>query len=111
MELDEEARIWLKEGVNVDHYFKRFKGNFKEKKYNSATPPEAYFPNSSSCKNFGEFISSTIAEKIQSGTISVWAGVRWEIVSHHTLFSPLQSSIQRSRGAKFSQHMVRIQWT
>lgn len=28
MESDEEARMWLKEGVNVDHYFKRFKGNF-----------------------------------------------------------------------------------
>lgn len=77
MELDEEARMWLKEGVNVDHYFKRFKGNYKGKNYNSATPPEAYFPNSCSCKNFGEIISTTIAEKIQSGPILVWAGVRW----------------------------------
>ena len=53
MESDEVARMWLKEGVNVDHYFKRFKGNFTGKDYNIATPPEAYFQNFSSCKNFG----------------------------------------------------------
>lgn len=75
MGLDEEARKWLREGVNVEHYFRKFKGNFKGKNYDCATPPEAYFPNSSSCRHFGGFISSTIIEKIKSGTILVWGKV------------------------------------
>lgn len=29
MGLDEEARKWLREGVNVEHYFRKFKGIFK----------------------------------------------------------------------------------
>lgn len=54
------------EGVNNEHYFRKFKGNFKRQNYDCATPsPEIYFPNSTSCRILGEFISSAILEKLK----------------------------------------------
>lgn len=38
LELDVEARMCLKEGVNVKHCFRKFKGNFKGKKHECPSP-------------------------------------------------------------------------
>ena len=53
LELDVEAKVWLKEGVNVEHYFKKFKGNFKGKSYDCATPQRFIFLTLQLVENLG----------------------------------------------------------
>lgn len=75
MGLDEEVRKWLREGVNVEYYFRKFKGNFKGKNYDCVILFEVYFLNLFSCRYFGGFIFFIIIEKIKSGVILVWGKV------------------------------------
>ncbi|XP_062568476.1 uncharacterized protein LOC134230659 [Saccostrea cucullata] len=70
--LPENVVRWISEGVNVQDFFQTFKGNFKGKAYNSAEPPRAFFNNSTTCKNYLEFISREILNRLQSGSIRLW---------------------------------------
>ena len=62
-------------GVHISDFFVPFKGDFQGKFYNSATPPAAFFPNSKSCLDFVEFISSTILDRVKNGSLLVWEKV------------------------------------
>ena len=62
-------------GVNISDFFVPFKGDFQGKFYNCATPPAAFFPNSKSCLDFEEFISSTILDRVKNGSLLVWGKV------------------------------------
>ena len=48
---------------------------FQGKFYDSPIPPSACFPNSKSCQEFTDFISSTISQRLANGSISVWGKV------------------------------------
>ena len=72
---DNEVKSWIKDGVDVKKYFRKFKGNFKGKAFDSIEPPLAYFPNSTSCRQFGHFIASTLRERLENGSISVYGKV------------------------------------
>jgi len=50
-------------------------GNFKGTSYNSPSPSSIYLPNSSSCIDFGDFIASTLLERLENGSLSVWGEV------------------------------------
>lgn len=62
---------WLHHGVNVHDFFRRFKGNFKGRAYDSSIPPRQYFPNSYSCVQHVEFICSELCERIATGAIKL----------------------------------------
>ncbi|XP_035662114.1 uncharacterized protein LOC118406291, partial [Branchiostoma floridae] len=56
-------------------FIQPFSGCFKGKKYDSAFPPPAFFPNSRSCIPFAKFVSDTIRSRIVSGAFSIWGRV------------------------------------
>ncbi|XP_064641919.1 uncharacterized protein LOC135496488 [Lineus longissimus] len=62
---------WLTDGVNVDDFFRPFKGNFKGESFDSDTPPSRYYPNSNSCQQFGEFIASELQQRVKTGAMEL----------------------------------------
>ena len=62
---------WIKEGINVHDFFKSFKGMYKGNYYCSDTPPPAYFANSPVCKNWVGFVSETLEERLQNGSMKL----------------------------------------
>lgn len=72
---NEEVLGWLKYGVNVNDYFKHFKGNFKGKAYDSNLPQRIFLYNASICKGFKDFIIEALSERVQNGSMSVWGKV------------------------------------
>lgn len=56
---------WIKNGVDVLPFFRRFKGNLKGQSFHSDKPPKQYFQNSSHYENFVPFIKSHLLEKIK----------------------------------------------
>lgn len=67
----DRIRHWLKDGVDAREFFKPYKGKFKGKMYDSAEPPETFFPNSSTCIGFESFIAEKLEEGIRNGAISL----------------------------------------
>ena len=67
----EEVLSWLKNGVDVQQFFKHFKGNFKGQHFNNDLPPQIFLPNAPSCIGFGNFIIETLIERILNGSMSV----------------------------------------
>lgn len=70
-----EILSYLRDGVDVNSFFAPYKGDFQGKFYDSPIPPSACFPNSKSCEEFTDFISSTISQRLANGSISVWGKV------------------------------------
>ena len=70
-----EILSYLRDGVDVNSFFAPYKGDFQGKFYDSPIPPSACFPNSKSCEEFTDFISSTISQHLANGSISVWGKV------------------------------------
>ena len=70
-----EILSYLRDGVDVNPFFAPYKGDFQGKFYDSPIPPNACFPNSKSCEEFTDFISSTISQRLANGSISVWGKV------------------------------------
>lgn len=66
---------WLREGVRVESFFTHFKGRFQGKSFDSDQPTETSFPNASSCKDFDKFITDTILQRVQNGSLMVWGEV------------------------------------
>ena len=61
----------IREGVKVYDFFRPFKGNFKGRRYDSAVPPVSVFPNLPCCRQFCDFIDSTILDWVSQGVIKV----------------------------------------
>ncbi|CAH3163813.1 unnamed protein product, partial [Porites lobata] len=59
-----EILSYLRDGVDVNSFFAPYKGDFQGKFYDSPIPPSACFPNSKSCEEFTDFISSTISQRL-----------------------------------------------
>ena len=51
-----------------------FKGKFAGKFFNSPFPPKMEFPNSPICAQFGEFISSTIIDRVKTALLYFGVG-------------------------------------
>ena len=62
---------WVTNEVQVQRYFKQFKGEFKGERFDSPCPPKRVFHNHPSCIPFAQFISDTILQRLASGAISV----------------------------------------
>lgn len=63
---------WLKNGVDIRPFFRRFKGNVKRQSFDSDKPPKQYFQTSSYCKNCFLFIKSQLLEKVKYGSLQVF---------------------------------------
>lgn len=66
---------WVKHRINVFDFLQPFKGQFKGETFDCNLPPSRVFQNNVSCKPFKKFISSTIVENLNSGSISFWGKV------------------------------------
>ena len=71
-DLPPHIKDWITKGVDVEDFFRHFKGNFKGKSYDGEIPPKTYFHNSSSCRSFLHFIENEITEKLNSGSVRPW---------------------------------------
>ena len=73
--LSQTVLDWLENKVQVQRFFRHFKGNFKCEHFDSPSPPKRVFYNHISCAPFAEFISDTILQRLATGTISIWGKV------------------------------------
>ena len=71
----------IPEGVRVEHFFRPFRGNFKD------IPPPVVINNSATCARFSQFISDTIIQWVTAGVIAVWGPV--DVVASLYLVLPL----------------------
>ena len=74
-DLDKMVLGWIKDGVHISSFFEHFDGTFKGKKYCCKMPPRAYFQNSHTCEEFAAFVTGTIYERVQNGSMMVWGRV------------------------------------
>jgi hypothetical protein len=58
---------WLEHGVDVNKFFRHFKGNFKGRHFYYNIPHKQYFKNSASCAKYADFISRELCERISTG--------------------------------------------
>lgn len=68
---DGEVLNWIQNGVSVWQYFQHFKGSFKGEEYDSDLPPKRIFTNNASCKQFTQFIETTLLDRLKTGAISI----------------------------------------
>ena len=83
----EQCVEWIKNGIDVHNFMTPFHGKFEGIKYSSNTPPAQLFQNANNTKNFEQFISHTIIERLRSGAIRLWGEV--SVVDPPHLVSPL----------------------
>lgn len=62
---------WLENGVDINKFFRHFKGNFKGRSFDADIPPKQYFQNSARCEKYADFISNELHERISSGCLKV----------------------------------------
>lgn len=83
----EEMHEWIRQGIDIYQYIKPFQGSFGGKVYNHEFPPHRMLNNSSKCKPFVEFITSTILERLRNGSLEC-VGKVGEVKPPH-IVSPL----------------------
>ena len=60
----------MNDGVNVRDFFRPFIGTFRGVRYDAPSPPRAIFDNANNCHQFEQFISTTILEWVQAGSVA-----------------------------------------
>ena len=81
--------------MDVKKFIKPLKESFMGVKYESAETPSIVFKNHYSCKQFSQFVTETILQRIESGAIRVWGKVG-EVAPPH-LVLPMTIEPQRPR--------------
>lgn len=66
---------WIRNKVDVMELSQHFKGVFRGVKYNSRFPPPKCFPNHLSCRQFSEFVSGGILNRVKTGALRFWGKV------------------------------------
>jgi len=67
----DRVRTWVKEGVDVEQYFKVFKGKFKGVSYSSGKPLPFFQENAPVCERYKQFVTGTLEEWISCGAVRV----------------------------------------
>ena len=62
-------------GTPITAFCRPFKGVFKGVEYDCPTPPRKTFKNHPSCKQFVNFISETLSQRLKTGAVKVWGKV------------------------------------
>ena len=60
----------LKNKVDVEKFFRPFKGSFQGRSYDAAKPPSRVFKNAQITEKFKEFIDATIQKRLKDGSIT-----------------------------------------
>ena len=71
----DEILKYISGGVSVFEFFEHYKGEYKGKSYDSDPPPETIFPNNKIRKQFDDFTSSSLLEKVCNCSIFVWGKI------------------------------------
>ena len=71
----ENVLEWLGKGVNIREFIRPFRGSFMGVNYDSTDPPSRAFKNHHSCKQFSQFVTETLLQRIETGAIRVWSRV------------------------------------
>lgn len=66
-----EVGDWVNNKVSIWKYMKHFKGEFANEFFDSDEPPTKIFPNNQSCRDFHEFVSKSIEDRIASGAVGI----------------------------------------
>lgn len=66
-----EILNWINNHVSATEYFQHFKGDFKNKHYDSDRPPSKQFRNNPSCKVMVTFVRDTLLARLQNGAIAL----------------------------------------
>ena len=66
---------WLQDKVQIQPFFRHFKGNFKGEHFDLPSPPQRILYNHKSCAPFAKFISDTILQRLSTGAITIWGKV------------------------------------
>ena len=74
--LSQDVLGWLVNKVQVQLFYRHFKGNFKGEHFDSASPPQRIFYNHRSCSPFAKFIAETTFGNAPL-TVLFRFGVRW----------------------------------
>ena len=70
-----EVNEWTSKGIDITAFCRPFKGVFKGVEYECPTPPRKTFKNHPSCKQFRNFISETLSQRLKTGAVVVWGKV------------------------------------
>ncbi|CAC5386656.1 unnamed protein product [Mytilus coruscus] len=68
---DKKVLDLVKNGVNVNQFFKHFKGNFKGSHYDHNIPPGILLPNAKICEDYTQFIAETLEERLRNGSLTL----------------------------------------
>ena len=71
----ENVLEWIGKGVNIKEFMRPFRGSFMGVDYDSTNPPSRAFKNHHSCKQFSQFVTETLLQRIETGAIRVWGRV------------------------------------
>ena len=66
---------WIKNKVDIFKFSQPFTGVCKKVRHSSILPPQKQFRNHVSCKNFNEFISNKVINRVRTGAFRVWGEV------------------------------------
>ena len=67
----ENVLEWIGKGVNIREFMRPFRGSFMGVNYDSTDPPSRAFKNHHSCKQFSQFVTETLLQRIETGAIRV----------------------------------------
>ena len=90
-----EVNEWISKGIDITAFCRHFKGVFKGVEYDCPTPPRETFKNHPSCKQFVDFISETLRQRLKTGAVAVWGKVGEVQPPHLVLPITIEPSKQR----------------
>lgn len=66
---------WIRDKVNILEFSQPFSGVYWHNRYCSDLPPRKKFSDHIFCRNFADFISQEVLNRIATGTFRVWGEV------------------------------------
>ena len=86
---------YIDNGVDVYPFLRHFKGHFQGESFGSDLPTPRHFPNSRSCLGFETFITTTILERVQNGSLTVIGKVGEVAPPHLVMLLTIEPSKSR----------------
>ena len=80
-----EVNEWILRGVDVQSFFRPFKGGFGGEKYDSPMPPQKVFKNHPSWNKFADFITEMLEQRLKTGAVTILGKVREVDLPHMIL--------------------------
>ena len=72
----DRVKEWLREGVDLYDFFQPYQVTYRGRVFDSAVPPDMYFPNAPVCRQFVPFINDTITKRLVEGSVELLGPVK-----------------------------------